>query len=246
MTKLVRATALALALCVGLDGGAQALDPLIKEKGIPGGFSANVALTSEYIFRGISQTDGVPALQGGFDYELGVAKDAKAYLGVWGSNVNFTDATLETDIYGGVKFGIGKLELDAGFIYYLYPGANSSLDYDFVEAKFAASYDAGFASATAGMNYSPEYFGKSGDAFYYALDVEVPVANKIAFKGHVGYQTIDNNVAFGTDDYLDYSIGATVNIAGFDLTLAWTDTDLSTAQCNDLCGIFTVTLSRSF
>lgn len=252
MLKTGRALALGLAGWLAVAGAAHAVEPIVSEDAIPGSFSANVALTGEYIFRGISQTDGNPAIQGGFDYSVnlfedaGAVSDVGAYAGVWGSNVNFFDAHIETDVYGGLTTIILGVGLDLGFIYYLYPGAASELNYDFVEVKLAASYDAGVASATAGVNYSPEYFGESGEAWYPALDVEVPIGGYFALTGHVGYQVIDDNAAFGTDDYLDYSVGGTMNLFGFDVSAVWTDTDLDTAQCDDLCGIFVVTVSRSF
>lgn len=59
-----------------------------ENSSFPGAFSANVAITSEYYFRGLSQTDDAPALQGGFDYEVGLAKPVALYLGAWGSNAN--------------------------------------------------------------------------------------------------------------------------------------------------------------
>src|SRR5262245_8792596 len=64
---------------------------LIPEKDVPGKFSANVALTSEYVFRGISQTDDSPAIQGGFDWSLEKLGSLPLglYAGIWGSNVNF-------------------------------------------------------------------------------------------------------------------------------------------------------------
>lgn len=246
MSRFLRNAALGLALLIGSGAAAHALEPLVKEDAIPGKFSANVGITSEYVFRGISQTDGVPALQGGFDYEIDLSKSVNGYAGVWASNVKFPDASVEMDIYGGIKTDISGVGLDVGFIYYAYPGAASALDYDFVEAKFALSYDAGVASGTAAINYSPEYFGDSGDAVYYALDLEVPIQKLFAIIGHIGYQTIEENAAFGTDDYVDFKIGAKANVMGFDLTLAYTDTDLPKSQCDDLCGIFTATLSRSF
>ena len=96
-----------------------------------GEFSANVAITTDYTFRGVSQTFGDPAIQGGFDW----ASDL-LYVGVWGSTVDFgegftdpftgesvTDASAELDFYFGVTPSIGDLGLDFGFIYYFYPGA---------------------------------------------------------------------------------------------------------------------------
>ncbi|HRQ61874.1 MAG TPA: TorF family putative porin, partial [Alphaproteobacteria bacterium] len=76
--------------------------------GIPGEFSASAALVSEYAFRGISQSDEHPALQGSIDYE----HESGFYAGVWGSSVDFNDgseATVETDLYAGLAGEIGNI-----------------------------------------------------------------------------------------------------------------------------------------
>src|SRR5512145_3104795 len=72
--------------------------------------TANVGLFSEYIFRGIAQTAGKPAVQGGFDY----AHSSGVYAGVWGSNISwledfdaYTRSSLELDFYGGYKATFG-------------------------------------------------------------------------------------------------------------------------------------------
>ena len=90
---------------LGVLASAQAFanEPLVKSEDFPGTFSANVSFTSEYFFRGISQSDDMPALQGGFDYEVGLTDGIGIYAGIWGSNINFTDARLELDFYGGLK-----------------------------------------------------------------------------------------------------------------------------------------------
>src|SRR3546814_12414933 len=93
--------------------------PAIAESPIPGTFAANVALGTDYVFRGISQTDEEPTVQGGFDW----SHDSGIYLGIWGSNVDFDDgdeAHLETDIYGGWKPTWNGFTFDVGGIYYLY------------------------------------------------------------------------------------------------------------------------------
>jgi uncharacterized protein (TIGR02001 family) len=234
----------------------QAAEPLIDEKSLPGEFSANVGLYSEYYFRGVSQTDDAPALQGGLNWSATIDKDTGigVYLGVWGSNIDFNEATgvdgttLEIDYYGGLTGNIGStgLSWDVGFIYYTYPGAAGSLDYDFVEAQGALSYDFGLASATASLNYSPENFGNSGVAFYPKLGIDVPVGKYLTLSANVAKQYIDDNTTFGLPDYVDYSIGATVNMAGFDLNLTWSDTDMTEAQCGDACGMLLLSVSRSF
>lgn len=234
----------------------QAAEPLIDEKSFPGEFSANIGLVSEYYFRGISQTDDAPAVQGGFDWSATVDEGTGigVYLGVWGSNVDFNEAagvdgaTIEVDYYGGLTGNIGDtgLSWDIGFIYYTYPGAAGSLDYDFVEAQGALSYDFGIASATASLNYSPENFGNSGAAFYPKLGIDVPVGKYLTLSGHVAKQYIDDNATFGVPDYVEYGIGATVNLVGFDVNLTWSDTDMSEAECGDACGMFLLSVSRSF
>ena len=76
--------------------------------------SANVALTTDYRFRGISQTDEKPAIQGGFD----VALDNGIYIGTWGSNVDFANS-LELDYYIGFANDINEdWSYDVGYIYY--------------------------------------------------------------------------------------------------------------------------------
>lgn len=234
-TSLSTATAICAAFVV--------TPALAQEKTmIPGTFSANVAFTSEYLFRGLSQTDDGPALQGGFDYEVEVAKPVSVYAGVWGSNVDFGEsgaggsgidgANIEFDLYGGLKGNIGDsgLSWDLGFIYYAYPGADSSLNYDFWEIQGAVGYDFGLASVTASVNYSPENFGESGDALYpkLAVDVPVPGMKGLSLSAYVAKQYIEKNTVFGTVDYVEWNIGATYNVAGlFDASITYSDTDVS-------------------
>ncbi len=78
--------------------------------------SGNMSLNSDYRFRGFTQTDYGPALQGGFDF----AHKSGFYLGNWNSNVLsplFTGASLEMDFYGGYKGSFGDVGYDVGAIY---------------------------------------------------------------------------------------------------------------------------------
>ncbi len=256
MQRALKSAAAGIAAAFITLSAPQAADPLIDASSIPGEFSANVGLYSEYFFRGISQTDDAPALQGGFDWSATVDEGTGigVYLGVWGSNVDFNEAggvdgaTIEIDYYGGLTGSVGNsgLSWDVGFIFYTYPGAASNLNYDFVEAQAALSYDFGFASATASVNYSPENFGDSGEAYYPKLALDVPVGKYLTLSAHVAKQFIEKNATFGQPDYVDYSIGGTVNVAGFDVNVTWSDTDLSETECSDACGMVLFSVSRSF
>ena len=210
-------------------------------------FSGNVALTTSYSFRGITQSDEDPALQGGFD----VSHDTGLYAGIWGSNVDFDDgdeAQLETDIYGGYSGSLKNFNYDVGLIHYAYPGADDSLDYDFTEASAALGYDFEHFSSSVSLNYSPEYFGDSGDAYYYAASVDVPLPKNFGLSGHFGHQDIEDNTAFDAPDYNDWSAGVNYTVQKFDFSLRYVDTDLDQPEdCSDGCdsrAIFSI--SRSF
>ncbi len=253
MNKAVKTAAAGMAAAMIAWSAPQAAEPLIDEKAFPGEFSANVALVSEYYFRGISQTDDAPAVQGGFDWSMPLSEGGPSlYLGVWGSNVDFNEAggvdgaTIETDVYGGLSGSMGDIGWDVGIIYYGYPGADSNLNYDFVEGAVALSYDFGVAAATASVNYSPDYFGKSGNAWYPKLALEAPVGKYLTLSAHIAKQYIENNAAFGQPNYVDWSVGGTVNVAGFDLNLTYSDTDLNSSECSDACGMLLFSVSRSF
>lgn len=88
--------------------------------------TGNVGLYSQYIFRGLTQTDRKPALQGGFDY----AHSSGLYAGTWASNISWlrdggayrSGGSLEWDFYGGWKPTFGDFTFDLGTLYYWYPG----------------------------------------------------------------------------------------------------------------------------
>lgn len=214
-------------------------------------FSGNVALTTDYTFRGISQTNENPAIQGGFN----VNHASGFYAGVWGSNVDFNEdetggvdgATLELDLFGGFagKFGASELGYDVGVIGYLYPGADDSRNYDYTEVYAGLTY----SMFSAKYYYSPEFFAETGSAGYIDLTVNVPLPNDFGFIAHVGHQNISDNALFGAPDYTDFRIGVNKKFAGFGFDLSYVDTDLDEDECFgglDWCDArVTFTVSRS-
>src|SRR6476661_782911 len=121
MRKSVFSAAVAAALAVPTLVAAQTPAPTPAVTG-------NISLVSDYRFRGIDQTFGKPAIQGGFDY----SHASGVYLGNWNSNVNqgagYPGGNIEMDFYGGYKKAFGDLGLDVGFIYYYYPGTDPKID----------------------------------------------------------------------------------------------------------------------
>jgi uncharacterized protein (TIGR02001 family) len=209
--------------------------------------SGSVAVTSDYVFRGITQSDETPALQGAINF----GKATGLYLGVWGSNVDFNDgdeAQLEIDLSGGYKWAWGPASFDAGVIYYAYPGADSGLDYDYWEGKLAASVPAGPATITGAVYISPDYFAGSDTAIYVNGAASLPVLDTdITASAAVGRQSIDDNAAFGVADYTDWTAGLSYTWENFTFGVAYYDTDLGNGDCPDGCEARVVgTISRAF
>ena len=204
-----------------------------KDEG-PGKLSSTVSFATEYVFRGISQTDEKPAVQGSIDYSYQLGETLGSYFGIWGSNVDFSDgdeATVEIDLYAGLKPKFGSLELDVGFIAYLYPGAADALQYDYFEGKLGASYDFGFLVLSANAFASPDYFGNSGDSLYLMGGIDVPLPWGFALEGHFARQWIKRNANFGTPDYYDWHAGVRFTYESFIFALRYHDTDLKDSEC---------------
>ncbi|MEO5377375.1 MAG: TorF family putative porin [Magnetococcus sp. DMHC-6] len=189
--------------------------------------SANVALTSDYVWRGISQTDENPALQGGFD----VNHESGLYLGVWGSNVDFNDgdeATMELDLYGGFakKFPIG-LGVDVGLIHYDYPGAKKALEYDFEEYYLGVNYVLQGVNLSAKYSYSDDFTGSttSQSASYIDLHADYTLPVGVTLAGHYGHSFGDYFDDPARDNYDDYALSVGGELAGFGLEVAYFGTD---------------------
>ena len=164
--------------------------------------TANVALTSDYVWRGTSQNQEDPAIQGGFDY----AHESGFYIGVWGSNVNFSGASTELDTYAGwsteLENGLG---VDVGIIRYNYRGSDIADNSSFSEAYVGLSH--------------------SGFGFNFSLGDELGDQVEVSY----GYdlETVSLAVAYGNydssgsgDDYDYYSAGVSGSFSG-ESEVAW-------------------------
>lgn len=99
---------------------------ILLSSSLQAGFSANVAFTNDYIWRGMTQSNGT-AIQGGFDYE----SESGFYAGIWGSNVNFNNGNgQELDYYAGYSTNVGILSVDVGYIIFDYPDSNPDLKFE--------------------------------------------------------------------------------------------------------------------
>ena len=211
---------------------AQAAEPaIVTGDELVGGFeiSGNVALTTDYRFRGISQSDEDFAVQGGFDAEFGPG----FYLGIWGSSVDFDtngdgyDGSLELDYYGGWSSSIGDTNfgIDIGYIYYDYPGDDGD-EGDYQEFYVGGSW----RDLSLYVHYSDDYYAETDEFWYIAGDYSLGLFDTgLTLDLHVGYNMLEEDGGFlATDEdaYTDYSVALTYSWASVDWSLAYVGTDL--------------------
>lgn len=198
---------------------------------------ANVALVSDYRFRGVSLSDEAIAIQGGFDmgFENGF------YIGTWASSIEpVGNSELELDFYGGYGWEAGALSFDVGVIGYFYPGAE---DVAYGEVYGAVSADTGPVASSFGIAYAPEQDNiGDDDNLYLSYSGELPLGDSgLTASASLGYET----GAFGDpdgdgDDKWDWSIGIGGTFAiGLDWSFAYVDTT-EDGEMNEATAVFTI------
>jgi uncharacterized protein (TIGR02001 family) len=198
--------------------------------------SANVALVSDYRFRGISQTDTNAAIQGGFD----AAFEPGFYLGTWASSIDFTDpadgngsyGTMEIDYYTGWAGPIGDTDfaIDVGYAYYQYPGDTVDPTGDYGEFYIKPSWK----DLVFSVYYSDDFYAETGEAWYYAADYSLGFLEDFSIGFHAGYSDFEDQfLTDNADSYTDYSVSLGYTFKGVDLSVAWVGTDLDDTECFD-------------
>lgn len=217
-----------------------AVPAMAAEEAAESPVKANVSLVNNYLLRGISQTGGKPAVQGGFDYE----HHSGFYAGVWGSNVSIlndvgvANSSLELDTYLGFKNKFAKdFTYDVGFLRYnlpasYAPGATTgdtnefygSIGWKWVAAKY--SYSTG---NTFGI-------GQASGSNYAEINANYPVADTgVSVSAHYGKQTFKGTVANlekanGRDpSYSDYKVGVSYNLNEYVFGLAYSKANTKNA-----------------
>jgi uncharacterized protein (TIGR02001 family) len=201
-------------------------------------FTGNVGLFSQYVFRGISQTNEKPALQGGFD----LGHKSGFYVGTWASNISWlsdgnpdVSASVEWDFYGGYKLALpADFTADFGVLYYWYPGTYPSgytkpnttelyaaLTWKWFTGKYSYSLNNTFG------------FPDSKGSDYWELNASYDVVEKVndaigkvTVFGHLGKQKFKNN---GFYDYGDWKVGVSTEIYGVTVGVFGTGTDAESA-----------------
>ncbi|MCU4675841.1 TorF family putative porin [Catenovulum sp. 2E275] len=175
------------------------------------GLSANVGVTSNYFWRGMTQAADEAAVSGGIDY----AAASGFYAGTWVSNVNFGSGDTETDLYLGFSGETESLSYDVGYVYFNYANAGQAADFGEVYGSVT------FGALTLGLavlanTEASEY--DFGDSTYVSADYAFEVSEGLEAAFHIG--SYDGDFAVEGVD-----IGASLSKDGFTFGLIETDRD---------------------
>lgn len=252
--ELVAAAALSFAtttaMADGVPGGSVKDAPAAEPKR-DWTLTANFALTTDYVFRGFSQSAQSPTVQAGVDFTYKLF-----YMGLWGSGIDFGQdasrvgrdiAHVEVDLYAGIKPVVGKATFDLGVIYYTYPNSFTNnttatfRDLNYVELKAGVSYEA-WKDGTLGFTafWSPNYTNDTGSV----VTLEGTVAQVLpklrditpTFSALLGYQAGDDTrfttlVGNGSSDYLYWNAGMALGFGdNFSVDLRYWDTNINNAN----------------
>jgi uncharacterized protein (TIGR02001 family) len=183
--------------------------------------TGNVALVTDYRFRGLSQSNGDPAIQGG----ININHSSGFYVGVWSSSLDFNApldgvyGSQELDIFGGWTGSVGSgVTVDAGLLYYAYPSGHVGKA-EFFEPYASISGTLGPVSAKLGANYAWSQSalnfngGGNDDSLYVYGELSAGIPNTpISLAGHLGYTDGALSPKFATGQTVSYSGGFDWNV----------------------------------
>lgn len=240
------------ALAVTAAAPAFAADMPVKAKKVvvaapsPWDLAFGTAFTTDYILRGISQSNKRPAVQGYFEGRYNLNDMIQLYAGVWGSSLYTGFANAEFDISGGARFTVGSFGLDLGYVYYAYAGSattvlgSTSMDISYGEFYAKPSYKFNDYLSIGGTIIGGSDFGNTGQsAVYYegtatvTLPAFMPMGIATSVSGAIGRQTYSGGYkALGVliEDYTTWNVGVAFNYKAVTLDLRYYDTDLGTAN----------------
>jgi uncharacterized protein (TIGR02001 family) len=213
-TKLSIAAALTLAMGTFAAQAAYAADATPDNT-----VTYNIAVASDYRYRGLTQTRFEPALQGGADY---TNNPTGLYAGVWASTIKWIDdvggdAKVEIDLYGGKRGEIAPgVSYDVGGLYYLYPSNGLTPSANTFEIYGQVGYGPGYikySHATTNLFGTPDSKGSG----YLDIGANIELATGLTLNLHAGRQRIAHYSEFS---YNDYKIGVTKDFGVVTVALA--------------------------
>ena len=199
---------LGTALLVSLSGQATAAD-----------LSGYLSVTTDYVWRGVTQSDGDPAAQLGADLSL----DGGFYFGIWGSTVDIANGPTrqrdtQVNYYAGYIADLGsRWSLGANVVAYTYPGTQGDVDYNYREYVLSANYDDRLWIEYA---YSDDLYDSGQESHNYDIYFEYPIAEAWMIGGGGGYFDVS---ALAGSGFANWQVGVTRSAGRIDVDLRYHD-----------------------
>jgi uncharacterized protein (TIGR02001 family) len=200
----------------------------------------NFGATTDYRFRGVSQSDNDPAMQGSVEY----ADPSGLFAGVWASTIDFTpfgdgDASVEFDLTAGFRHAFSDMTKgDLKVVFNWYPDSDpppAVEDPDYIEFAAGLTHDFGDVSLSGELAYSPDFSRGLGDAFALTGGVGLPLTPSwwvfdmgIEASGHLGRQILEH-----ANDYTYGDLGVSAHTGVFTVDLRYVDSSMG--GCGDIC-----------
>ena len=258
----MRTTLVGLSILAATAVAAPALAEDAPAPASPWTVTGGATLTSDYRFRGVSQTNRRFAIQG----TIGISHSSGFYVGTWGSSIDDYVANggdQEIDLYGGYKTTVSGTTIDGGLLYYYYPGSGG-VTTDFFEPYLNASHTFGPVTGKVGLNYAWKQHGQScsydprcgGKArednlyTYGELSGGIP-GTGVTLTGHLGESWGRSYLTNGLKNYTDWSLTAAYSWKALTFSVAYVDTDFKKGEFvvggrNEVKGGVVVSIGASF
>lgn len=215
---------------------------LINISGSPSNF---FRFLTQYVSRGLNQSDEHPTIQRSFD----PPQSSDVFLSVWVNNTNSNDSdqsNSDIDLYFGYQREVFGVIFDVGGSYYSDPGAGAlyytdpiysdDYQYDLLEYEFGLSYEFSLIAMSSTVYNTPEYSEGTGNMTNAHYEAQIPLLRNLTATGHISYQWIMDETTIDQPDYMDWTIGLTYPTKGFDLSVEYASNDLGIEQCAESCG----------
>jgi uncharacterized protein (TIGR02001 family) len=199
----------------------------------------NLALTSDYVFRGISQTDFGPAAQGGLDYSFG--HGSGLYVGAWASGVDYGDADgpdVELDTYAGWSHDVSDAwNLDLSLVHYAYLGSSDAYgNVDYLEAIGKTTWN---DAITLMVGYAPDYANLGASTWYFNLGGSWDVGHDVALNAGIGHTKFSD----GLGSYDDWNLGLSRQFGPVNAAINYYDTSGDTGYAGKASDRLVLTLA---
>ena len=255
----MKKTSIAL-LALALTSGVASAADLGKKKApapapvvvSPWDFTVGGGLTSNYLFRGISQSNNAASVNANAELRYTFSDTWAAYVGTAGSSIKLTDVdqspNMELDVMGGVRGTFGAFSTDVGAIAYIYPGLKTPTPHEvfmtnptFYEGYVKLGYNiTDTVSVGANAFYTPSFLDTGANGTYVSATAKWTLPMDFALSGEFGRQyfgtTDRTHMSYALPDYNYWNAGLSYGYKFATLDLRYHSTDLNKTECAAITG----------